>query len=84
MKYKNSIKFSLLLVLMGMCISLIINYHINMLEIENMITSSQETSSLTKSKYETSILNPQYFFYDNENGISTEVGPCLFESLDHR
>ena len=38
-----------------------------MLEIENMITSSQETSSLTKSKYETSILNPQYFFYDNEN-----------------
>jgi len=67
MKYKNSIKFSLLLVLIGMCISLIINYHINMLEIENMITSSQETSSLTKSKYETSILNPQYFFYDNEN-----------------
>ncbi len=67
MKHKNSIKFSLLLVLMGMCISLIINYYINMLETENMITSSQETSPLTKSKYETSILNPQYFFYDNEN-----------------
>jgi len=67
MKHKNSIKFGLLLILIGMCISLIINYYINMLETENMITSSQETSPLTKSKYETSILNPQYFFYDNEN-----------------
>lgn len=67
MRYKNSIKFGLILVLVGMCISLIINYYINILETENMITPSHETSTFSKSKYETSILNPQYFFYDNED-----------------
>ncbi|MFK7760633.1 MAG: LPS export ABC transporter periplasmic protein LptC [Candidatus Midichloriaceae bacterium] len=67
MRYKNSIKFGLILVLVGMCISLIINYYINILETENIITPSYETSTFSKSKYETSILNPQYFFYDNED-----------------
>ena len=67
MRYKNPIKFGLILVLVGMCISLIINYYINILETENIITPSNETSTFSKSKYETSILDPQYFFYDNEN-----------------
>ena len=62
MRYKNSINFGLILVLVGMCISLIINYYINILEIENIITPSHETSTFSKSEYETSILNPQYFF----------------------
>ena len=67
MRYKNPIKFGLILVLVGMCISLIINYYINILETENIITPSNETSAFSKSKYETSILDPQYFFYDNDN-----------------
>ena len=67
MKYKNSIKFGLILILIGMCISLIINYYINILETENIITPSHEASTFSKSKYETSILNPQYFFYDNDD-----------------
>lgn len=67
MKYKNTIKFTLVFILTGMCASLIINYYINKLETKNMITTSHDTCSLGKSQYETSILNPQYFFHENEN-----------------
>ena len=67
MKYNKFVKLLLLLILLGMALSLIINYYNNVLESENIVINEDKSTESLKSKYETSITNPEYFFSNNSN-----------------
>ena len=67
MKYNKFVKILLLFILLGMALSLIINYYNNVLESENIVINEDESTESLKSKYETSIANPEYFFRNNNN-----------------
>lgn len=54
--------------MISMVISVIVNYYNNVLETENIIINEEgKSTKLFKSKYETSIINPEYFFRDKDN-----------------
>lgn len=61
------IKFSLILVLMGMVVALIINYYLNVLETGNMVENTKSGAGHIKDGYESTILVPQYYSINGNN-----------------
>ena len=67
MKHKKFIKLGLILIMISMIVSVIVNYYNNVLESENIFINEGKSTKLFKSKYETLITNPEFFFRDKNN-----------------